>query len=101
MKERKPLGPESSIEPETPETDAKKTKPEPSKDSEGTQSSMGIRAGISPARGSASLGRDIQSKIGLQLRAYYDSLLDPVPPRFTELLNRLDRTESKDRSNDS
>ena len=101
MKERKPLGPDSSIEPKSPETSTDKKKTGPSKDPEGMQSSMGLRASLSPARGNASLGRDIQSKIGLQLRAYYDSLLDPVPPRFTELLNKLDRTESKDRSNDS
>ena len=62
---------------------------------------MGSHARASPGKGSASLGRDIQSKIGLQLRAYYDSLLDPVPPRFAELLNKLDKTEPKDRSNES
>ena len=61
---------------------------------------MGIGASMSTTR-NASLGRDIQSKIGLQLRAYYDSLLDPVPPRFSELLSRLDKMESKDRSNES
>jgi hypothetical protein len=99
MKERKPLGPE--LEPESPKSSTDLKKPGPSKDPVGMQSSMGLRATIAPGRGSASLGRDIQSKIGLQLRAYYDSLLDPVPPRFTELLNKLDRTESKDRSNDS
>jgi hypothetical protein len=40
------------------------------------------------------LGRDIQAKIGQQLRAMYDDVLNQgVPDRFSELLNRLDRKD--------
>jgi hypothetical protein len=99
MKERKPLGPGRS-EPESPKSSTDPKGLGPSKDTGEAEPYMGIRAGLSPTKSSASLGRDIQSKIGLQLRAYYESLLDPVPPRFAELLNKLDKTESKDRSNE-
>jgi hypothetical protein len=99
MKERKPLGPGSS-EPESPKSSTDPKRLGPSRDTGETEPFMGIRASTSPAKSNASLGRDIQSKIGLQLRAYYESLLDPVPPRFADLLNKLDRTEAKDRSNE-
>jgi len=46
-------------------------------------------------RGAAALGREIQAKIGQQLRAYYDGLIEPTPPRFTELLRELDNTQGK------
>jgi hypothetical protein len=40
---------------------------------------------------SAKLGRDIQAKIGQQLRAMYDDVVNEgVPNRFAELLNQLD-----------
>jgi Anti-sigma factor NepR len=39
---------------------------------------------------SASLGPDIQAKIGRQLRAYYAGLIEPTPARFVELLRKLD-----------
>jgi Anti-sigma factor NepR len=40
---------------------------------------------------SAGLGRDVQSKIGQELRAMYDDVLSQgVPDRFVEFLNRLD-----------
>ncbi len=39
-----------------------------------------------------SLSRDSQFKIGQQLRAMYDEVIDQgVPNRFVELLNRLDQ----------
>ncbi len=39
----------------------------------------------------AKLGRDIQARIGEQLRAMYNGLVEqPVPDRFVELLKRLD-----------
>ncbi len=39
-----------------------------------------------------SLGRDVQSKIGQQLRAMYDNVVSQgIPDRFVELLNRLDK----------
>jgi hypothetical protein len=40
----------------------------------------------------ASLGRDVQAKIGQQLRAYYDGLIEPTPDRFVDLLQKLDRS---------
>jgi Anti-sigma factor NepR len=40
---------------------------------------------------SASLGPDIQAKIGKQLRAYYAGLIEPTPERFVELLRQLEK----------
>jgi hypothetical protein len=50
-----------------------------------------------PRRGKdASLGREVQAKIGQQLRAYYDGLIEPTPDRFVDLLQQLDKpAESK------
>jgi hypothetical protein len=40
----------------------------------------------------AALGREIQSKIGQQLRAMYDNVVDEgVPDRFADLLRQLDK----------
>jgi hypothetical protein len=37
------------------------------------------------------LGRDVQNKIGQQLRAMYDDVVsDGVPDRFVEMLRKLD-----------
>lgn len=37
------------------------------------------------------LGRDVQNKLGQQLRTAYDDIVsEGVPDRFTELLRRLD-----------
>ena len=39
----------------------------------------------------AKLGREVQARLGQQLRAMYDEVLNQgVPPRFAELLDRLD-----------
>jgi hypothetical protein len=46
-------------------------------------------------KGQAALGRDIQAKIGLQLRSYYDSLVEPTPDRFAELLKQLDKSNKE------
>jgi hypothetical protein len=44
-----------------------------------------------PADRDATLGRDIQAKIGDQLRAMYDDVVSQgVPDRFADLLKRLD-----------
>jgi hypothetical protein len=44
-----------------------------------------------PKRSTAKLGRDVQAKLGQQLRAMYDDVLNQgVPDRFSDLLNRLD-----------
>jgi hypothetical protein len=47
----------------------------------------------------AKLGRDVQARLGQQLRAMYDEVVNQgVPDRFTELLNRLDANgRNKDR----
>jgi Anti-sigma factor NepR len=57
-------------------------------------------------KASASLGPDIQARIGTQLRAYYAGLIEPAPDRFVELLRQLDqpggldKAATKDRPND-
>jgi hypothetical protein len=39
----------------------------------------------------ARIGKEVQSKIGQQLRALYDDVVSQgVPDRFADLLNRLD-----------
>ena len=43
----------------------------------------------------ARLGRDVQAKIGQQLRAMYDDVVNQgVPDRFVELLDRLDQADA-------
>ena len=43
------------------------------------------------------LGHDIQTKIGRQLRAIYDDVVNQgIPDRFAELLSRLDERDDKD-----
>jgi Anti-sigma factor NepR len=44
---------------------------------------------------SASLGPDIQAKIGKQLRAYYAGLIEPTPDRFVALLRELEKPSGK------
>jgi hypothetical protein len=45
----------------------------------------------------AKLGRDIQAKIGQQLRALYDDVVNQgVPDRFADLLTRLDKPVDKE-----
>jgi len=44
------------------------------------------------------LGREVQARLGQQLRAMYDEIVNQgVPTRFTELLNRLDGDGNKDK----
>jgi len=46
----------------------------------------------------AKLGREVQARLGQQLRALYDDVVSQgVPDRFTELLNRLDGSGNKDK----
>ena len=46
---------------------------------------------------SGRLGRDVQAKIGNQLRAVYDDVVkEGVPDRFLELLKRLDKKDEGD-----
>ena len=43
------------------------------------------------------LSRDVQARLGQQLRAMYDDVVNQgVPDRFSELLDRLDANGSKD-----
>jgi len=63
--------------------------------SPGPQSPMD--AGTKPEKTDAKLGRDIQAKIGQQLRALYDDVVNQgVPDRFADLLNRLDKPGDKE-----
>ena len=42
------------------------------------------------------LGRDVQSKIGQQLRAMYDNVVsEGVPDRFTDMLQQLDKQQDQ------
>jgi hypothetical protein len=44
------------------------------------------------------LSRDVQARLGQQLRAMYDDVVNQgVPDRFSELLTRLDANGSKDK----
>jgi hypothetical protein len=53
-----------------------------------------LRDGAVPAE--PSLGRDIQTKIGHQLRAMYDDVVSQgVPARFVDLLDRLEKRDDK------
>jgi hypothetical protein len=46
----------------------------------------------------AKLGREVQARLGQQLRAMYDEVVSQgVPDRFSDLLNRLDGDGKKDR----
>jgi len=48
------------------------------------------------ARAQGRLGRDVQAKIGNQLRAIYDDVVkEGVPDRFVDLLKRLDQKDEK------
>lgn len=50
-----------------------------------------MEAATTSTRSTAKLGRDVQAKIGQQLRAIYDDVVSQgVPDRFADLLNRLD-----------
>jgi hypothetical protein len=45
----------------------------------------------------AKLGRDVQARLGQQLRAMYDEVVHQgVPDRFNDLINRLDAGGKKD-----
>ena len=46
----------------------------------------------------AKLGREVQARLGQQLRAMYDDVVNQgVPDRFADLLNRLEGTGNKDK----
>ena len=44
------------------------------------------------------LGREVQARLGQQLRAMYDDVVSQgVPDRFADLLNRIDGNGNKDK----
>ena len=46
----------------------------------------------------AKLGREVQARLGQQLRAMYDDVVNQgVPDRFADLLNRLEGSGNKDK----
>ena len=46
----------------------------------------------------AKLSREVQARLGQQLRSMYDDVVNQgVPDRFTDLLNRINVTGNKDR----
>jgi hypothetical protein len=48
------------------------------------------------------LGRDVQTKIGQQLRAMYDDVVNAgVPDRFTDMLRKLDDQKDDDKEKGS
>jgi Anti-sigma factor NepR len=72
MIERKPVGLQNQME--TAETRSRRTNSKPAK-----------------------LSREVQARLGQQLRSMYDEVVSQgVPDRFTELLNRIDGNGSKD-----
>jgi hypothetical protein len=69
----KPVGQQKPME--TPATRTKKTDVKPAK-----------------------LGREVQARLGQQLRAMYDDVLNQgVPDRFSDLIKRIDGNGNKDR----
>lgn len=72
MNERKPLGQQRAMETAAPRNKKGSAKP-------------------------AKLSRDVQARLGQQLRAMYDEVVNQgVPDRFTELLNRINGDGNKD-----
>jgi hypothetical protein len=67
-------------------------------DNEEKTGSMDTQPVVRRGKGQAGLTRDIQAKIGQQLRAYYDGLLEPTPDRFSELLRELDKSGGRETS---
>jgi hypothetical protein len=50
-----------------------------------------MQADLASQKKDARLGKDVQAKIGQQLRALYDDVVSQgVPDRFVDLLSRLD-----------
>ena len=72
MNERKPVGQQNSME---------------------ATAARNKKVSAKPAK----LGRDVQARLGQQLRAMYDDVVNQgVPDRFNDLINRLDGSGKKD-----
>lgn len=57
----------------------------------------GMQTELNQRKTRGRLGRDVQSKIGQQLRSMYDGVVsEGVPDRFTEMLKQLDERTEKD-----
>jgi len=53
-----------------------------------------MQGAIDEKRPSAKLSREIQAKLGQQLRAVYDDVVNQgVPDRFAALLDQLDKSD--------
>jgi hypothetical protein len=76
----------------------KERKPPDKPGSEGTMATQPTTMSPRKGKGQAALGRDIQAKIGQQLRSYYDTLVEPTPDRFVDLLRQLDKPDGKEGS---
>ena len=63
-----------------------------------TMESAATRNKSSSSAKHGKLSRDVQARLGQQLRAMYDDVVSQgVPDRFTELLDRLEGNGSKDK----
>lgn len=76
----------------------KERKPPDEPGSAETMTSRSTAMNAKKGKTQAALGRDIQAKIGQQLRSYYDTLIEPTPEQFVELLRQLDKPDSKEGS---
>jgi hypothetical protein len=66
------------------------------KDSRASGPRTAMELGARRGHPDAKLGRDVQAKIGQQLRAIYDEVLNQgVPDRFHDLLSKLDQANTK------
>lgn len=57
-----------------------------------------MQTDISQKKPRGRLGRDVQSKIGQQLRSMYDDVVGQgVPDRFADMLRQLDEQKEQDK----
>ena len=55
-----------------------------------------MQTDVNKTKAKGRLGRDVQSKIGQQLRSMYDNVVsEGVPDRFTEMLRQLDQQQAQ------
>ncbi len=60
-----------------------------------------MQADATQQKNASGLNREIQAKIGQQLRAVYDDIVqEGVPPRFVDLLKQIDRPHGERAMND-
>jgi hypothetical protein len=57
---------------------------------------MAQRSAVRASKPDGALDREVQARIGLELRAMYDEVVKQgVPDRFAELLQRLDKQDER------